>query len=83
VLDRFVIEPCAVPCWAGENGMTALHPGCKDRVALGAMQFIDLALAEFLEQAPILVARPLILTSPFDVVQFVAESIFVVAHNRS
>jgi hypothetical protein len=47
------------------------------------MELIGVALAEFLQQPPILVARTLILTSLFDVMQFVAEAIFVVTHNRS
>jgi hypothetical protein len=80
LLKCFRVGPCPVVAWTSHSADADCHPGVESFAALGAVDWLDVLSTQPFDYFRIALAGPLILASHLGLMEFVAETVFFVAH---
>ena len=80
LLERFPVSPCPVMTWTSHSADPDCHSGVKSFSALRALDWLEVLSVQPVDYLRIALAGPLILASNLSQVEFVAETISLVAH---
>ncbi|MGH7924520.1 MAG: hypothetical protein ACREQH_08020 [Candidatus Binatus sp.] len=78
--ERFLIRPRAMPAWTGHSTCADRYPSLEVLSALRTSDWLDVLAPQFLQYFFVTLMGPLILASRFNLVEFVTQTIFLVAH---
>jgi hypothetical protein len=80
LLKRFPISPCPVVTWTSHSANPDSYPGVESFFALRAVDWLEILLSQPVDYLRITLAGPLILASHLCQVEFVSETVSLVAH---
>ena len=80
LLKGFPVSPCPVVTWTSHSADPDCYPGVESFSALRAVDWLAVLLSQPVDYLRITLAGPLILASHLRQMEFVAETVTLVAH---
>jgi len=80
LLKRFLVTPCPVVTWTGHSADPDSYPGVESLSALRAADWLEILFSQPVDYLGITLAGPLILASHLCQVEFVSETVSLIAH---